>query len=228
MKKILLSVLTLALSVNLFAINYSGQITVAVFDGSHIHNATIAESSDVPSGELLNGYYSPVQDMASLNVAAYVSFNNVAYENIVLNSLTNTPLVIKANAATAYKLYFTNKEGSITLYDTKEQAFVDLATSPYEFTIEESEKNSVIANRFIFNYVASICFSNDVLDVIGYEGKTLKVEKEDGTPVVAEHALASNAEHFNLAQPSRTRLVVTLDGKVYQIDASVVPDPVVP
>ena len=71
-------------------------------------------------------------------------------------------------------------------------------------------------------------YNYNVLDVIGYAGKTLKVEKEDGTPVVAEHALASDAEHFNLAQPSRTRLVVTLDGKAYQIDASVVPDPVVP
>lgn len=155
MKKILLSVLTLALSVNLFAIDYTGRVTVAIFDGSHLHNVTVAESSDVPSGQLLNGYYTPIQDMASLNVAAYVSYNSVAYENIVLNSLKNTPLLVKANAATAYQLYFANLEGTITLYDTKTAQFVDMTSNPYDFTIEASERdaNNIVANRFVINYV---------------------------------------------------------------------------
>jgi len=155
MKKILLSVLTLALSVNLFAINYSGKVTVAIFDGSHIHNATIAGSSDVPEGQLLNGYYTPVQDLNSLSVAAYVPFNNVAYESIVLHSLTNTPLVIKASTVSNYSLYFTNLEDPISLYDTKVGQFVDMTTNPYNFTIEDSERdaNNIVANRFIINYV---------------------------------------------------------------------------
>ena len=161
MKKILLSVLTLALSVNLFAIDYTGRVTVAIFDGSHLHNVTVAESSDVPSGQLLNGYYTPIQDMASLNVAAYVSYNSVAYENIALNSLKNTPLLVKANAATAYQLYFANLEGTITLYDTKKAQFVDMTSNPYDFTIEASERdaNNIVADRFVINYVPAPVYS---------------------------------------------------------------------
>lgn len=161
MRKILLSVLTLMLCVNLFAIDYTGKITVAIYDGSHIANATVSESTDVAPGVIDNGYCNPVQDLGAMSVAIYAYYENVAYENLLLNSLKNMPLNFKANAATAYHLYFANLEGTITLYDTKTAQFVDMTSNPYDFTIEASERdaNNIVANRFVINYVPAPVYS---------------------------------------------------------------------
>ena len=61
-------------------------------------------------------------------------------------------------------------------------------------------------------------FNYNHLIVTGYAGSTLKVEKA-GVAVVAEQTLASDNEDFDLSAESG-RLVVTLDGVEYQIDAN--------
>lgn len=234
MKKIMISLLMIAATLNAMAVTYTGKAKVTLKSSDNrTCAAVIATSADFNDG--LNSEYYASLNEEGYDVLLYVEYEGNKYAHFGSSAATmqNMPLVMKANAATSYSLSFSSMVGTISIYDTKEANFVDMS-STYNFTIEAGQANSVIADRFVINYVAptpaepSLCFSNDVLDVIGYAGKTLKVEKEDGTPVVAEHALASDAEHFNLAQPSRTRLVVTLDGKAYQIDASVVPDPVVP
>ena len=103
----------------------------------------------------------------------------------------------------------------------------------YTFTVAgdpsyTANTNSVIADRFIINYSASsvegICFNYNHLIVTGYAGSTLKVEKA-GVAVVAEQTLASDNEDFDLSAENG-RLVVTLDGVEYQIDANPAVTPV--
>ena len=230
MKKILLSALALIMSVNMFAITYTSEVTITMYDGTYIPNLILGESSDpeFAGGALVNGYYAPVQDLAGTPLSVYAYYNNAEYENLVLNSLTNVPMGIKTSAATSYTLYFAGLQGTMTIYDSKTDQTIDCSVA-YPFTIEESEKNSIINDRFIINYVApapavpSICFSNNQLDVIGYAGKSLSVKKVDGTDVIAEQVLASDAEHFDLktlVPAADTRLIVTLDGTAYQIDVN--------
>jgi hypothetical protein len=63
----------------------------------------------------------------------------------------------------------------------------------------------------------SICFENNKLIVNGYEGKALVIKK-DGSEI--ENVATLPAAYSKDLSAQTGRLVVTLDGKDYQIDAN--------
>ena len=154
MKKFLLSCLTLALSVSMFAANYTSKVTVTLYDGQYFPSLTIGESNDAEfaGGALVNGFYAPVQDLASAPLSAYAYYNAAEYENLVLDDFTNVPLGIKTSSATTYRFFFADLQGSISIYDVVEDKTID-CSSVYQFTIDDEDKNSVINDRFIIKYV---------------------------------------------------------------------------
>lgn len=153
MKKILLSVLMFVSSIGMFAVNYTNKVTICMSNGTYFPNLVIGESNDAgfAGGVLVNGYFGLVQDLASTPLSVYAYYQDEAYENLVLDDFTNVPMGIKTTDATEYTLYFAGLTGSFSIYDTKEGVTID-CTETYRFKIEDAEKNSVINDRFVFNY----------------------------------------------------------------------------
>lgn len=216
MKKILLSALALIMSVNMFAITYTSEVTITMYDGTYFPNLILGESSDsqFAGGALVNGYYAPVQDLAGTPLSVYAYYNNAEYENLVLNSLTNVPMGIKTSAATSYTLYFTGLQGTMTIYDSKTDQTIDCSVA-YPFTIEESEKNSIINDRFIINYVApvkQICFNDEKLQLSKYAGAKVDVYLQGEAAPAKSETVASNAlQEINLSDLAAGEYVVKID-----------------
>lgn len=220
MKKILLSCLAMAMSVSMFAITYTSQVTIALFDGSQVLNLALGESSDAEfaGGALVNGYYAPVQDLASSPIAVYAYYNNAEYENLVLDNLANVPMGIKTSSATSYTLYFANLEGTFKIYDNVAGQLIDCSTA-YAFTIDASEVNSIINNRFVLQYVApaaqGICFKYNKLELTKYDGATVEVFADGAATAAVTDVVVGDATYpvdLN-AQPSgKYKVVVTIPG----------------
>ena len=173
----------------MFAINYSGKVSVTVYDGTLFPTFHVGESADIAPGTLENGFYAPIQDLENEPIAIYALYNNVAYENLVLNTVENLPMGIKASNVNDYTLYFANKVGTIRIYDKVAGQEIDL-TNPYPFSITDAQKGTYINDRFYINYNAAsftyslttnaygwASYSNDVEDVVATVPTGLKIYK---------------------------------------------------
>jgi hypothetical protein len=216
MKKIMITLLMAAATLNAMAtISDKAKVTLTSSDNKKCE-AVIAISDEF--------IYASLND-ENKEVLVYVEYEGERYAHFGSSTATMTdmPLVIKTNSATAYKFSFSQLVGSIDIYDKKEDVIID-KSKVYNFTIDESETNTVIADRFVINYslpvsvTPSICFTNNILEIKGHAGETLKVEK-DGVAVVAEAPLATDNESFDFSAYTG-RMVVTLNGQEYHIDAN--------
>ena len=216
MKKILLSAMALIMSVNMFAITYTSGVTITMYDGTYFPNLILGESSDsqFAGGALVNGYYAPVQDLASAPLAVYAYYNNAEYENLVLNDLTNVPMGIKTSSATSYTLYFANQAGTFKIYDKVADQTIDCSTA-YPFTIEASEVNSIINDRFVLQYVApvkQICFNDEKLQLTKYAGAQVDVYLQGQTTAAKSEAVVGDAPYeINLSTLDAGEYVVKID-----------------
>ena len=154
MKKIMISLLMIAATLNAMAITYTGKVQVVLrATSNNAACAVIVATSDALNDGLNPTYYAELNDEGK-EVLAYVEYNSVRYEHFGSSAATmqNMPLVMKANASSEYRMNFYEMEGTIEIYDVVAGANID-KTQPYNFTIEDAQKNSIIADRFIINYV---------------------------------------------------------------------------
>ena len=154
MKKLFLSILAIVLCANMFAaVTYTDKVSITIYDGTYFPSLIVGESADAEfaGGVLVNGYYAPVQNIASMPLAIYAYRDGVEYENLILNSLENIPMGIKTSNATSYTLYFAGLQGVVSIYDKQEDEWIDCSAA-YPFTIDGSQCNSYINNRFYFFY----------------------------------------------------------------------------
>ncbi len=153
MKKVFLSILTLVLSINMFAITYTDKASITLYDGTYYPHLVAGESADIAVNTLENGYYAPINDLENQPIAIYAIYNGTNYSNLILNNLVNIPMGIKTSSATTYWLHCSDVTGTLKIYDTKTSTeYTANATTPYEFTIESTECNSYINDRFYFFY----------------------------------------------------------------------------
>ena len=141
--------------------------------------------------------------------------SNQYSENLVIgfytNDNTNYTLKFSNFTGTEYKLFDLATQTTIT---------VNASTPDYNFTIDEADKNKAINNRFFVNYnpTPSICFRYNTLEVLGYAGKGLIVKDKNGTEIVNIPSLG--VAYFKDLSDKHGRLIVVLDGKEIQIDAT--------
>ena len=161
----------------------------------------------------------------------YVISETKHYVTWASNKFEDLHMGFGAGENTAYKLVFSNFGGeTIKVKDLVADVEVEISAStslPYEynFTIDESLKNSAIEDRFVINYVPnpSLCFNYNVLEVKDHNGETLVVKQ--GDTEIAN--VASLGSFYTLDLSAYTgRLVVTLNGTDYQIDANPAVTPV--
>ncbi len=215
-----LSVMTLAATA---APTAMAKISIASASGNGNDALILVESADCSADiETATGkdIVKIMNDANDYSINLYAVSNSTNLSAIGTNDLSNVALTFVSNKAeTNYTMTFSNVIGTVKLYDAVENQEITLANAgTYPFTVAA---NSTIADRFVINYVPaapSICFNYNHLIVTGYAGSTLKVEKA-GVAVVAEQTLASDNEDFDLSAENG-RLVVTLDGTEYQIDAN--------
>ena len=154
MKKIMISLLMIAATLNVMAITYTGKVQVVLrATSNNAACAAVIATSDALNDGLNPTYYAELNDEGK-EVLAYVEYNSVRYEHFGSSSATmqNMPLIMKANASAEYRMNFYEMEGTIEIYDVVAGANID-KSQPYIFTIEDAQKNSIIADRFIINYV---------------------------------------------------------------------------
>ncbi len=154
MKKVMISLLMVAATLNAMAITYSGKVKVRLTSSDNQYCEAVVATSDELNDGLNNSYYAPFND-ENKEVHLYVEFGGTRYAHFGSSAATmqNMPLIMKANSATSYTFTFSAMVGTIEIYDKEAGANID-KSQPYNFTIEDAQKNSIIADRFIINYVA--------------------------------------------------------------------------
>jgi hypothetical protein len=204
MKKIFLSLLLIAAGLTAFAAP-SARVKIA------INTSSVTVRQDATS-EVFEAFGNPA---IVINVAGvkYSQWQGADVEGLAIDYLPK---------AESFNLTFSNVIGDLYLVDKQANSrtkIVDGGTYPVTATAAEVAAGAYISNRFAISKIAGpeFCFNYNKLTVKGYVDKTLKVMK-GADVVVAEKKLSDN-EEFDLSAQSG-RLVVTLDGKEYQIDAN--------
>lgn len=216
MKKIILSLLAIAATMNVMAVTIDAKAKVTISANGAETSLLLLESSDLNAG-WNNGYCGEIYDLSELPLALYIEYNGKNYASFGTKDLTATDIKLKAkdNGAASYTITVSGVEGSKALklmFGTKE---LPLVNGTYTLTAAELAAATNVAEDAA---APSICFNMNKLEVKGYAGKNLKVMK--GTDVViAEAPVADDDETYDLSAQTG-RLVVTLDGKEYQIDAN--------
>lgn len=117
MKKIVLSLLALAATMNIMAVTYSAKATITLESKSNYESCQIiiGESDELVAG-LNNGEYAEI-NMDGRSVALYVEYDGVKYQHFASNPATMKNLTLKAktNAAENYNLIISDVTGSFTL-----------------------------------------------------------------------------------------------------------------
>ena len=163
MKKIMISLLMIAATLNVMAITYTGKVQVVLrATSNNAACAAVIATSDALNDGLNPTYYAELNDEGK-EVLLYVEYNSVRYEHFGSSAATmqNMPLIMKANASAEYRMNFYEMEGTIEIYDVVAGANID-KSQPYIFTIEDDQKNSIIADRFIINYAPAPVYDAQV------------------------------------------------------------------
>lgn len=169
------------------------------------------------------------------NVNIYVQDGANKWSSYKKNDLANLPLGIITNRRAVADQHYTitfnvpTSTAGLKLYDMVANPGnpIDITNGgTYEFDVNTTlhpdyvaGSNYVIANRFVINYVPnpSLCFNYNVLEVLDHAGESLVVKQ--GDTEIANVAALPAAYQLDL-NAYTGRLVVTLNGQDYQIDAN--------
>jgi len=207
MKKIMISLLMVAATLNAFAVTYTSKakLTLKSSDNKSC-SMTIAQSEDFVDG-LNPGYYAELNEEGK-EVLLYVEFGGKKYAHFGSNEATmaDLQLGIKTNGATSYTLTASNVSGSAPFK-------VRIAGVEYTITDGMSEVINLPASSVLpaagdeADYkvqpaalAKGICFNYEKLELVKYNGA--KVE------VFAENA-AAPAKSANV--PSDAKFVIDLN-----------------
>ena len=154
-------------------------------------------------------------------------------EDVVTNNLDGQALGMKTNQVDQnYTLTFDLVSGrALILYDRLTGTFTLMTNgASYAFSVDASlVGRKAINDRFIINYtlVPALCFRNNILEIIDHAGESLVITKDDAE---IENVPSLGGIYIKDLSSYTGRLVVTLNGTDYQIDANpaVTPVTVVP
>lgn len=230
MKKIMISLLMVAASFNAMAITYSAKakLTLTSADNKSC-TLTIAQSDELEPG-LNNGYYAELNTEGK-DVQLYVVYNDVKYQQFASNPATmqDLQLGVKTNESTTYSMTVSNVTGELNIVfngvpytiNAAGTVFSDVALPAGSTLPALGEEDKYRVQPSIV--VPSLCFIYNILEVNGYEGKSLVV-KQGETEVVNIPSLGATYSKDLSAYTGR--MVVILDDEEYLIDANPTVTPV--
>lgn len=164
----------------------------------------------------------------------YINNGSEKLSGYKANEISDLPLEVVTNrrATQHYTMSFlvTTSTVGLKLYDmaVNPTTPIDIINGgTYEFDVNTTlhpdfvaGTNYVIKDRFVINatpVAESLCFNNNILEVNGYTGKSLVI-KQGASEIVNIPSLGTTYQKDLGAYSGR--LVVTLDGKDYQIDVN--------
>lgn len=166
MKKILLSLLVLAASANIFAAinyNFGADIQIKGNTSNKTHLFTVAEITNANPGQYCAEMYEG--SFGSAKVAFYAIADSKKYEIFASNNIDGQALGVKTYTDTEYTLTFSNLKGSGNLYlfDAVANKYVAIVNGgSYAFT---AEANQTIADRFSISKYPPYTFIGNTLTI---------------------------------------------------------------
>ena len=141
MKKIILSLLAVAATLNVMAaINIDAKAKITISAGGDESSLILIESSDLNAG-WNNGYCGEIYDLSAIPLALYIQYGGNNYASFGTKDLTANDIVLaaKGNGAASYTVTITNASGAHALklkFGDKEIPFVE---RPFEELPENLE-----------------------------------------------------------------------------------------
>ena len=218
MKKILVSLLLVAASLNAIATDFAvATLTLKGNTSLEQGEVTLVKTDDPAASSFCAPLF-----IDQYHVVMYaISGGDEKYQIWANADLKDFPLGIKTYSDAEYTITVSNVSGSETLnlYDAVTGQSIPLTDGQtYVFS---AAANSTIADRFIINKSTpagpSICFNYNKLQINGHAGEALIIKK--GAEEIANVPALPAIYELDLNAQSG-RLVVTLDGVDYQIDAN--------
>lgn len=216
MKKIVLMLLGVAATINAMAVDYTAKAKIAL-EAESGYTCELMLTEAATYGALTGS----VMNMDDRKVALYALNGSTKLQIAKAASLDGVKVGLLTDASTNYTITVSNVAGTETLYlwDGTATSYALTEGAVYNFT---AAANATDEARFVLKKVAmpsapSLCFNYNTLEVNGYTGKSLVV-KQGATEI---ENVASLPVIYSLDLSAYTgRLVVTLDGVDYQIDAN--------
>jgi len=189
MKKLFVSLLVIAASLNVMAIDITAkaQLTLKGNTTNKTDNLYLVQASDLQDG-LNTGYCAAVPSLATKAVAFYAYFGGAEYASFGTKDLGTLAFGVKTNADTEYTLTATNVIGTLYIYDEVAKKYFELKENEaYAFTATANETNTT---RFHLAAapapaVPGICHQNGRLEFTAYEGASVQVVGYEDNTVVA-------------------------------------------
>ena len=180
MKKIFFSLLAIATTINMMAIDYTAKadITLKGLTSNEICDITIAQSNDAGIS-----YYCATMNMDYRNLAFYAYANSNPYEIYAANNLGALQFGMMTYTDVNYSLTISNVVGTETLKmkDEVTGTVFDM-TEGYVYNFTADANQAAITNRFHL-YVApstpEICHRYGKLQVSGSNGQNVVVKNMD-------------------------------------------------
>ena len=217
MKKIVFMLLGIAATINVMAVDYTAKAVVTLqSESGYTCKLTLRQAEEYGA---LNGLE---MNMEGRKIALYALNGETKLQTAQAADLEGVKLGLLSDASTKYTITVSGVAGNETLY------LLDGADKSYALTADavieiEADANATDEARFVIGKQApapaepSICFNYNILEVKGYEGKSLIIKQ--GADVI-ENVEELPADYQKDLSDKEGRLVVTLDGQDYQIDAN--------
>jgi hypothetical protein len=224
MKKLFISMLAVAFSVSAMATS-TATAHIKLVGSNATYAVSMLQLNE--DNERTNAYesgYDAESMMTQSNLYSVLLYSYIGAqpcEMIFAKDLDGQEISLKTNKVDAdYTLQFSNVSGrALKLYDNVTATLVDITEGgSYAFSVEAAQVGQhEVLNRFtIGDPTPKFCFNYNILEINGHQGETLVVKK--GTTEIANLTLGA---FYKLDLSGETgRLVVTLNGQDYQIDAN--------
>lgn len=187
MKKLIVSLLVIAASLNVMALDITAKAQLTLKSANKTDDLYLVQASDLNAG-LNDGYCAVVPGLASKSIAFYAFFDSKEYSTFGTKDLGTLAFGLKTNDATDYTLTATNVEGTLYIYDEVDKKYFELKENAvYSFTATANETNNT---RFHLAAapapaVPGICHQNGKLEFTLYNGASVQVVGYEDNTVVA-------------------------------------------
>jgi hypothetical protein len=202
MKKIFISLLMVAASLNVMAVTFTSKAKLTL-KSSDNKSCTlgIGESEDLSDG-LNNGYYAELNEEGK-EVQFYVSFGGKKYQSFSSNAATmqDLQLGVKTNASTTYTLTASNVSGSLKIkfagveytIDANGTVFSDVALAASSVLPAAGDEANYVVNPSA-PLVQGICFNYNKLQLTKYDGATVEVFADGAATAALTQVVAGDAQ----------------------------------
>lgn len=220
MKKVFLSLLVIAATMNVMAVTPISKaiITLKSVNGGQYAEVRVAEIAEYAEGVDVTNSVEYSGEGALVH--AYVMYGDpaVKYEKFYAKSISNLQFGFKAKEGeTEYLLSFKQVSGTIVLHDNSLGTSTTItADTDIPFVADAGAVND---ERFVLYYATpaepSICHQYGVLTITSHVGETLKVTDMDGVEVIAEQVIDETEKVIALdALTAGEQYKVILNGNV--------------